>query len=101
MESVVIAPTVDTPHFDGQRNAPAAGRGKNQRLVTNALTLAAEKSGQALDSADGVILTTFELAAARRQSGLNNKRWNEVLKNFERAGITRPSIDGMKWLPRQ
>lgn len=99
VSSLVVVPTQDTPSFVGQKSAPATGRGRNQGKVIDALTWAAEKSGQSIDGPDGVILSTFELAAARKQSGLLRKRWNEVLKNFEATGIIKPTVGGMKWFP--
>jgi hypothetical protein len=100
VESAVVVPTEDQPNFEGQHSAPASGRGKNQLKVIEALTYMAEKSGQPLDSEDGVLLSTFELAAALKQSDLPKKRWNEVLRNFTEKGITQPSVGGIKWYPQ-
>ena len=98
--SAVVIPTTDAPHFDGQHVAPASGRGRNQRKVVDALTRMAEKSGQSLTSDDGVHISSFELAAARKQSGMPKKRWNEVLRNFANQGITQPALGGIKWYPQ-
>jgi hypothetical protein len=100
VESAVVVPTMDTPQFEGQRDAPAKGRGKNQYKVIDALTYMAEKTGQRLDDEDGVHLTAFDMDDAFKFSKMTRKRWNEVLRNFHKQGITRPAVDGIKWYPQ-
>ena len=100
VESAVVVPTMDAPHFEGRRDAPAKGRGKNQYKVIDALTYMAEKSGQPLDDEDGVHLTAFDMEDAFKFSQMARKRWNEVLRNFDTQGITRPAVGGIKWYPQ-